>query len=516
MTPPGKGNLPPIRRRCEGALAPLPAHREVPTVWNTAAHGSVRESDAKVEVIDLANLAAGLARVLETNVQGTSAKVECSDGMARPFSWVLVSALISAVLENWADGVDQWGVLWAVRAGSYADHNGVAVTTPAFFSTMDATPFFSEGACGRERLAAVRESLEVVSDVPELRAAEWWEKFARTSRAGDSPGGQEYLGLIPLWEAMRLGEHLATEMFSAERFRRRIQAVSITSRTIESSARRDDAGVAQRRLLTLGDVAAAGAGVLICCGMRFRGPGDIWDLGEAIAKVEEKRGSEVVELDPVAAGLARVLETNVQGTSAKVECFDGVARPFSWVLVSALISAVLENWADGVDHWGVASAIRSLSHVDYVGALGVKSGSWTQRDQGHAMAAHTDVRGRDVGLRRGRDRNLVGTLRGGGSRSQFLNSLERVGRVVTAGALLTNPHRHILQNHEVGPVFEGLAPHLLGAHPAEQWSAYAARRLALRGTTRISTVLLRGRLRDSSDRSERPAIAPDPCRRYTM
>jgi hypothetical protein len=70
---------------------------------------------------------------------------------------------MSAVLENWADGVDHWGVLWAIRSLSHVDHNGVGVTIPSFFSATDIKPFLLESPHGherREQLLAVARTME--------------------------------------------------------------------------------------------------------------------------------------------------------------------------------------------------------------------------------------------------------------------------------------------------------------------------------------------------------------------
>jgi len=61
-------------------------------------------------------------------------------------------------------------------------------------------------------------------------------------------------------------------------------------------------------------------------------------------------------------------------------------------------------------------------------------------------------------------RDLFRSLRGDRARSDCLDSLERVGRVVAIATLITYPDQYVLKDHKAQFVFEGFALHLPSAN----------------------------------------------------
>ncbi len=160
-----------------------------------------------------------------------------------------------------------------------------------------------------------------------------------------------------VWMAMTLAERALEEVFNEGRFSRPVSAalVCLPARIVESC---------RGRSLTLGDVAAASFGVLGSCGMKFQGSTMV-KLVDAIADTGEKVRGDAVKLEYVASGLATILAREGLGAKGDVTCRDGVARSSNWVLISGVLSAVIENWANGVDHYGAMWAMHSGTNVDH-------------------------------------------------------------------------------------------------------------------------------------------------------
>jgi hypothetical protein len=178
-----------------------------------------------------------------------------------------------------------------------------------------------------------------------------WLRRHRAKKVRDKVLGQ-------LWMAMMLAERSLKDVFNGGRFAQPVGAalVCVPSRTVDTC---------RGRRLTLGDIVAASFGVLASCGMKFSGLTDMTKLGEAIADTEVKVQGDAVKLEHVAAGLAAILTREGLGMKGEATYRDGVTRSDNWVLISGVLSAVIENWANGVDQHGVLWAMSSGTNVDH-------------------------------------------------------------------------------------------------------------------------------------------------------